>query len=72
VIQLLATLAGFAFASYRVLFRLDALQAKYGRLDLIFWFWAVIFVFGFCGWIVDLLIWLGEYVYWTIVYGDPD
>ena len=72
MMQTAGALFGYLLSIYYVMFRLEAVQAKYGRLDLILWSWYLVFAWSLAGWIVDLAIWGVQYAISTIQYGVDD
>jgi hypothetical protein len=70
MVQLAGTAIGFLLASYYSVFRIDAVRAKYGSLDLINWFYYVIIAWALLGWAIDVAIWGVQYALWTLDYDD--
>jgi hypothetical protein len=56
MLQLAGAAIGFLLASYYAVFRTDAVRAKYGSLDLLNWFYFVIFAWTLLGWAIDAAI----------------
>jgi hypothetical protein len=64
VIQLAGDAIGFLVASYYAIFRTEAVRAKYGSLDLMNWFYYVMFAWMLAGWAIDVAIWGVQYALW--------
>jgi hypothetical protein len=58
VISILGGLFGEVLCLYLVAFRWDAIVAKYGRLDLIFWANYVVLTCSLLASIVGIVVWL--------------
>ena len=63
-------MVGQVLCLYLIVFRWDAVVAKYGRLDLIFWANYVVTACSLLAWIVGiavlLAIWGVQYALWAI------
>jgi hypothetical protein len=70
MISILGAMFGQVLCLYLIVFRWDAVVAKYGRLDLIFWVNYVLLASTLLAWIVGLVvlfaIWGVQYALWAI------
>ena len=64
MMSLIGLAASALFCLYSVVFRWSVVTAKYGRLELYFWFVAVTTAGTLIGYLLDVVIWTVQYASW--------